>query len=148
MKLSRKEALEKLKELQNYIKNYDIIDSIEDINNIDDAEQVLKDCKNHTQYLESRFVRKKDWISYQLETIIKACNFIDNNFKEWNADFNNRNLTKYYPYFEKASSGWLLHLVYHYGYIAYGAGVFYYKERNTANIISKKFIDLYNQYLG
>ncbi len=148
MKLSKQEALKQLKDLENYIKNYNEIDSVNDINNIEDAERVLKNCKNHIQYLESQFVRKRDWITYQLETIIKAANFLDNDSEEWVADFNKRTISKYYPYFEKVSSSWSVCGVNGYYFCPSGAGVFYYKERNTANLISKKFISLYNQYLG
>lgn len=85
----------------------------------------------------------------KLITIIKAINFIDNGNKEWIIDFDNRNQTKYYPWFEKKSSGWLLYTV---GVSSYSsdvpAGLFYCK-RNTAKIISKRYLNtLYKTYLG
>jgi len=76
-----------LKEITKQINKF----TVNDINDIQDAERILENCVNHTKYVEAQFVRKKDWIAYQLETVIKASNFIDNNYQEWKPNFNNFN---------------------------------------------------------
>lgn len=120
---------------------------VEDIDSIDIAEDILKNCTEHTKYFSSDFKRQKDWISYQLETIIKAANFIDNGYKLYIPDFNNTDISKYIPYFKKSDFSWLLYYVNSYGYSSYCSVGLYFKVEVTANLIAKKHIKLYNQYL-
>lgn len=121
--------------------------TIDDIDSIKEAEKILKDCKEHIQYLESQFPRMKDWINYQLETIIKAVNFIDNDYKYWEPNFNDSSY-KYMPYFKKESSYWVVsHVGFYYGFSYFSVG-FYFKKKESANIISNRFITLYNKWLG
>jgi hypothetical protein len=122
--------------------------TIDNIYSIEDAEEVLKNCKEHIRYRESQFIREKDWISYQLEAIIKAANYIDNNYQYWEPDFDNQNILKYIPYFEKKASGWVVRSVYGTYYCSHSSVGFYFKERNTADIISNRLITLYNKWLG
>lgn len=117
---------------------------VEDINSIEDAENILKDTTFHTKYKENQFIRKKDWTMYQIETIAKACNFIDNGFKEW---LITQGECQYYPYFQhKPSVGWVY---YHCdNYVVNGFGVVaYFKNSKTAKLIASKFIHLYKEIL-
>lgn len=121
--------------------------TIDDIQDILTAESILKNCSNHERMFIDDYKRNKDWITYQLETIIKAANFIDNNHKEWKADFNNHSIYLYIPWFEKKSScNWLIGGVSS-SCSAYISISLYYKEINTAEVFQKRFISLYNQWL-
>lgn len=122
--------------------------TLDDLNSIEDAEKILENCNFHTKYRKSQFVRMKDWYEYQLETIIKAANYIDNNYQEWKADFDNKNISKYINYLEKTSSGWVMGYVYDLYYGSFGPVFLYYKERNTAKLIFKRFSTLYNKWMG
>ena len=51
----------------------------------------------------------KDWINYQIETIAKAINYLDNDKVEWEIDFNDKKQQKHYPYFEKINNGLVFH---------------------------------------
>lgn len=122
--------------------------TVEDINSVQDAEEILKACKTHTKYVESQFVRMRDWVNYQLETIIKAANFIDNGNKEWIPNFfNNSNEYKHYPYFRKENSGWVLYSVFYYRYFSFLGSGFYFKKESSARLIANKHLVLYNKYL-
>lgn len=122
---------------------------IEDINSIEDAELVLKDCINHEKLTRKDFPNNsKYWNVYCLETIIKAVNYIDNDYQEWIPNFNNSNITKYIPYFRKENSSWLLHCVFSYGFCSYCSVGLYYKKESTAKLIANKNLNLYKQYLG
>lgn len=120
---------------------------VEDINSIDVAEDILKNCIKHTKYFSSDFKRQKDWINYQLETIIKAANFIDNGYKLYTPNFNNNYILNYLPYFKKSGSDWLLYCISAYNYSSTCSVGLYFKVEDTASLISKKHIELYNQYL-
>jgi hypothetical protein len=120
---------------------------VEDIDGIKDAEKVLEGS-GHTKYTESQFIREKDWLSYQLETIIKAVNFINNDNKIWTPDFTNSSIYKYLPWLERKSSGW----------VVYGVGGFrsfsgcplwlYFKDKKSAELIVNKFLSLYSKVWG
>ena len=120
---------------------------VKDITSIEIAEKVLKDCRSHTKFYQGDFIRTKDWISYQLETIIKAVNYIDNNYQEWIPDFDNSNEYKYIPYFDKKISGWVLFLVRCRCSVSYCQVGFYYKVRESAEIISKLYNKLYDEWI-
>jgi len=61
-------------------------------------------------------------------------------------DFNNRNQPKYYPYFEKTPSGWVLVSCSRcYGSVA-GAGQ-HFKSSELAMYAGNTFIDIYREYL-
>jgi hypothetical protein len=68
--------------------------------------------------------------------------------QDWTADLNNHNQYKWYPWFEKKSSGWVLTSD---GYsISFGSSVgsgFFYKSEELALFAGKTFIDIYNDYL-
>lgn len=90
----------------------------------------------------------KNWAEYQLETIIKAANFLDNNNQEWNPDFLDQNIYRYIPWFNRTKVGWVFLSVSGYSCYSYCSVGLYYKKETTAKLIATKFIDLYNQYLG
>jgi len=123
------------------------IRSIEDIDGIKEAEEVLKNCSSHKKKIKSDFKREKDWYAYQLETIIKAANYLDNNKKEWKPEFNGRDYN-YIPWMEKKSSGWFPHFVYYCYSSSCCPSWLYYKKEETARLFCKKHQSLYNQYLG
>lgn len=136
---------EQLNQINNQLNNKNI--TINDLTSLDIAEKVLENTTFHNKCFQSDFHRTKDWLSYKLETIIKAANYIDNDYKEWIADFNNSNKYKYIPHFEKKSSGWVLHDV-GYSYFSSICQVgFYYKKEETAIKLSKLYTKLYNQWI-
>ena len=124
------------------------IKTVDCINSLEDAEEILKGCKNHIRYIESQFVRKKDWFAYVLETIIKAANFLDNNNQEWIADFNDRQTPKYINWFEKTSNGWVLYCVDDFHYNSCCPAWLYFKQNDSARKIFNKFSKEYNIYMG
>lgn len=121
--------------------------SVEDINTIEDAEKVLENCDFHIKCELSQFCRPKDWYSYQLETIIKAVNYIDNNYNQYKHDFDNTDIYKYIPYFKKTGSGWVVYCVNAYYYRSHCSVTLYFKNKETANLITNKFLSLYNNYI-
>lgn len=136
---------EQLAEIAKQTSNIKTIDSI---NSLEDAEEILKDNKNHIQYNKTQFVREKDWFAYVLETIIKASNFLDNNNQEWIPDFNDRNTPKYINWLKKTSTGSVLIGV---DDVYYGSAYpvwLYFKKQETAKIIYNKFKKEYDNYLG
>ena len=70
--------------------------------------------------------------------------------EDWIADFNDSNQFKYYPWFERKSSGWVFRASScHYSY-SYGWGAFsYFKNKDIVNYIgsNKEFVNIYNEYL-
>jgi hypothetical protein len=149
MNISKQEALQKVKELQNYIESLDKKPTIDDINSIQDAENILSGLSFHTPYKECQFVRPRDWVSYQLETIIKATNYIDNGYSECILDWSDSNEYKYYPYFEKKSTGWVLHSVLGYSWPCASVSLgLYFKNRSICDVIVKRFSHLYIQLLN
>ena len=121
---------------------------VEEIDSIKDAEKVLEGS-GHTKYVESQFTRQKDWLSYQLETIIKAVNFIDNGNQIWKPDFTNSSIYKYIPWLQRKSSGWVVFAGVDVCVSASGCPLWlYFKDRKTAELIVNKFLNLYNQVWG
>lgn len=62
-------------------------------------------------------------------------------------DFTNRNQRKYYNYFERTSSGWVLSFV---RFNCYGSAVgsgFYFKDEETSRFAAKLLIKEYNKVL-
>lgn len=58
------------------------------------------------------------------------------------ADFNNGNQEKWYPYFERKSSGWVFGgSVYYFSY--FDSGPAFFKDRKTADFVGKTFLDIY-----
>lgn len=134
---------EQLKEIARQTTKY----KVENIDSIKDAENILEGS-GHIKYVESQFPREKDWLSYQLETIIKAANFINNDNKIWTPDFTNSNIYKYLVWLERKSSGWVVCAVFDYGSSSGCPLWLYYKDRKTAELMMKKFIGLYGKVWG
>lgn len=121
--------------------------TVKDINSLEDAEEVLKDCKTHKKQTRKDFPNNnKYWNQYTLETIIKAANFIDNNFIEWLSDFTDSSY-KYINWFEKRDSGWVLDCVGCLVSISCCGLGFYFKKEDSAKLIVNKFLLLYNQVI-
>lgn len=97
--------------------------------------------------LKKAFVREKDFITYQLEIMIKAVNFLDNNKKVWKPDFGNSSEYKWLPYFQKNGGGWRLDAVARYFSGSYCSLGFYFKKEKSARDFATKFLPLYNQWL-
>ena len=94
---------DQLKEIDKQLKN---IKTIDDINSYKDACEVLKRKDNKLHRTDQQ----------ELETIIEAVNYLDNENKAWKADFLDKNTSKYINYFEKTSSGWVFNCVHAYYY--------------------------------
>lgn len=142
MNLTKQEALSKIKELEDYINQCDTTYKVEDITFKIAQEICIKNSLNPDP--KNYFTGK----ALELLTIIKAVNFIDNDNKEWKADFTNRNQYKYLPYFKNSDSGWSASGVYCYFSFSSSSVGFYFKLEKSAKLIQKKYIDSYNQYLG
>ncbi len=84
----------------------------------------------------------------QVNAIVKI-NIISELFNEEVVlDFLNKNQYKYYPYFVKESSGWVVYSCAddYYSDAFLGSGL-YYKDSQTALYVGKTFIDIYLDYL-
>ncbi len=97
---------------------------------------------------EDQFIDEEEYNYHILKTIIKAVNYIDNGNKIWKADWKNQDETKYIPLFERSSGGWFLDYVHVRFYYSSEPGCFYYKSRESANLITNKYITLYSKILG
>lgn len=135
---------EQLKEISQQTKN---VYTVEDIKSIGSAEEILENCNFHTKFGRNDFKRLKDWITYQLETIIKATNYIDNNFNLYTTNFDNQNEYKYINWFEKKSDGWVFLGVVGRRSVSYCSLALYFKNRDSAKIIAKRFNKLYIDYI-
>lgn len=107
-------------------------------------------CKllNKIQYTNDRFITAKQWAEHQLETIIEAVNYIDNGDKAWKPEFDSHKTSNYIPYFERKNGSWVLDFVSAYSWRSCCSVGLYFKKQESARIITNRFIDLYNQYLG
>ena len=145
--LTKEEAIKQLQELQNYIENIDKKPTIDDITSFEKALEILKNEKIDI-FHQYEFVRNIDWVNYQLEIIVKAVNYIDNNYKLWYPDWNNKNESKYYPYFEYKNDGWCFGAVYvpHWGCVGSGSFAHFKNEKSIKTIVNR-FINLYDYKL-
>ena len=145
--LTKEEAIKQLQELQNYIENIDKKPTIDDITSFEKALEILKNEKIDI-FHQYEFVRNIDWVNYQLEIIVKAVNYIDNNYKLWYPDWNNKNESKYYPYFEYKNDGWCFSGVGgHHWYCCRSGSFAHFKSNKIAEYVGKTFIDIYNDYI-
>ena len=118
--------------------------TIDNINSIEDAEKVLEGQSFHIKYTKKQFCRHKDWVNYQLETLAKAINFLDNEKKEYILTKNS-----YYPYFthDETQGGWVFYISGNYCYCYSYAAAAYFKTKKEAINFGKKFIHLYKEIL-
>lgn len=124
---------DQLKEIN---KQLDKNKTIEDINSYEDALEILDEE-----------AKKNPSPTDKLLTIIKAVNYIDNGNKKWKPNFNG-NSYNYYPYFKESNTGWVLGGCDFSGWgTAMGFG-YYFKVENSAKLIAKKHIFLYNEWLN
>ena len=145
--LTKEEALKQIEELKAYIQKQDKKPTIDYIKSFEKALEVLKDT-NHSCHEQHEFVRHIDWVNYKLATIVKAVNYIDNNYKLWTPNWNNRNEMKYYPYFEYKNDGWCFGGVYVPSWCYCGLGSFaHFKNEDSIEIIVDRFIKLYDYRL-
>lgn len=134
---------EQLKEINKQISNTPTIETI----TLEDALEIVG--KNRNYYNDCEFEDKQDEANSKLKVLIKAVNYLDNNNKEWKANFNDSNISKYIPYAKKGSlGGWVFIGVGSCCCDSYCSVGFYFKERNSAEIIFKRFNKLYNDFLG
>lgn len=124
--------------------------TVNGILNIDDAHQFLRRYgkeMHHIQFTESNFCRNEDWIRYQLFTIIKVLNYIENGYEKWNSEFDSK--LNYLPYFKKDSDGvWSVHDCDDFSYFSYAPLSSYYISSKLAINSGKKLIELYQIYLN
>jgi len=97
------------------------------------------DKYTHTPYPFS-IIDIEEWNSHRLKIIIKACNFIDNDYKIWKPDFNKTTEYKYYKYFVLNNGKWKRGE----GWRSVGFDINIFKNLLTCNLIGEKFINLYN----
>ena len=83
----------------------------------------------------------------ELITIIRATNFIDNNYKDWEPDFNNSSIYKYYGWFEKKVSGWAVSAVNFQCCGSHCLAGLCYKEEKSCDFIIRKWLPLYSEIL-
>ena len=101
----KKEFDEKEQNLRKQIENFDKCKiSYTDIKSLNNAEEVLKNCKEHIQYYKNQYPTEKSWNNYVVETIIKAINFVDNDNKLWIPKLDG-NESFFVPYWKKQSYG-------------------------------------------
>lgn len=130
-------ALRKIIEMSDSIK-------IEDLTYLNSCE-LLKKCVRTRDHYET----DREWAQHQLERIIEAANFIDNDNKLYYPDFNNVNISKYLPYFKKQNGSWSLpYVVGDYHWDSCTPLGLYYKSANSAETIVSKYMSLYSIILG
>lgn len=102
--------------------------------------------KTESQVLPYRNPQNKNEIAINAYAKIQLVSEVLND--GWVADFNNQNEAKWYPWFEKKSSGWVLGSCGYCDclYAAAGAGCFY-KSEELALFAGKTFLDVYKEYL-
>jgi len=84
----------------------------------------------------------------EIRAIIKAANYLDNGYRIWKADFTD-NTPKYYPWFRKTASGWVLYAVYCDRDGSCRPGGCYFKEESTARLITERFLSIsYTRWLN
>jgi len=81
-----------------------------------------------------------------LETCIEAVN--TENGKRWGPDWNNRDQYKYYNWFEKTTSGWVLFSFFSYFCISFAGAAMYFESKEKALHGAKHFIEYYKVWLG
>lgn len=141
MELNKKKALERLsaieketeelKKIINGVKEYTIAD--------------LLSYKVACEVLGCIYEPKMPEVG-QLKTIIRAANFIDNGNKIWTPVLSS-NSYNYFPYFEKADSGFRFSVVCFDCSVCCIPAAFYFKNRATAELIAKRFLTLYIVWL-
>lgn len=67
---------------------------------------------------------------------------------DWTKDWSNRNQSKYYIWFEKSASGWVVSAVGDDCYCASYAVVGYYFDSKTARYCGETFIDIYSVFMN
>ncbi len=136
--------LDDLKKLINNTKEY----TLEDIVDYQSACKILNKTPRNKKEYKMFFGDYIKWYQEEIETIIKAANYIDNDYQEWKPNFLNKSEYKYKPYFERLSSGWSHFNCNAFNGCSTGSILEYYKKESTAKLFSKKFKDLYSLYLG
>lgn len=82
----------------------------------------------------------------QIQTLVRAANYLDNNKKSWRPNFSGSSYN-YLPYFIKQGSVWVLDVVYRYRSYACCPVGFYFKDEETASEMVTKHIKLYQKWL-
>lgn len=120
-------------------------EQIQEINRQSNQPKIVEDINS---YLDACEILKEEFglnASYyeQLNTIARAANFIDNEYKIWEPKFDG-NLHNYYPYFKENNSG-LVFCSSSYSALAAAGQVAFYLKESTSDYIGKKFIHLYQE---
>jgi len=110
--------------------------TLNDLNSYEDACMIL----NENPIVDCDYSKK-------IKTIVKAANFIDNDYNLWVANWTDSNEYKYLTYFENKGSGFGFDDVGSWYSNAYAPLGFYYKNSNTCELITKRFIKLYLDWL-
>jgi len=85
--------------------------------------------------------RDRALANHQIENISELFN------EGWKPNFSNYNEYKYYPYFERKSSGWVFSDCYCRSYLSDVSSAFYFKSSEIATYCGKQFIDIYSKIL-
>ena len=140
--MDKKQALKRLTSLEEEAKELRKIIETEDKYTLDDLKSYEDACK----ILEEDEEVNPSY-SKQIKTIIKAANYIDNDYKIWKPDFSG-SVYNYLPYFNKNKGpGFGFHGCDFWCSCVRCSLGFYFKERNTCELIAKRFLSLYNKWL-
>jgi len=154
MNIDKKEALNRLKAIEEETRQLRaIIDKKDDWTSVIDVESACKWLgEDDLDVIEFRVMSKHCNIGYKttnqksLEVCIKAVNTENGNI--WKADFDNRNTSKWYNWFEKKSSGWVVDCSVGYDYASNLGSAFYYQTEGKAKHGLKHFKQYYDIWLG
>lgn len=141
--MDKKQALKRLTSLEEEAKELRKIIETEDKYTLDDLKSYEDACK-----ILEKDEEVKPSYSQQIKAIIKAANYIDNNYKIWKPDFSG-NTYNYLPYFNKNKGHGFGFFCVH-GWDSSGVYCpvgFYYKQKSTCELISKRFLSLYSKWL-
>jgi hypothetical protein len=101
--------------------------------------------KDSNQVLPYRNARSKNEISQNALAKVQLISEVLN--QGWTPDWNNHNEYKYYPYFEKTKSGWVVCSYVNGLRIAYYAAGMYFKSSELALFAGNTFLDIYKELL-
>lgn len=139
--MNKKDALKRLDSLENEAQELRKIINGEEYT-IDDIVSYEAACK----ILKEEYHYNAD-VSKKLKTIIKAANYIDNSNKIYTPDFNNNHEHKHAPYFKFNGSGFVLVSLSVWFASTCVPLAYYYKVKSTGEIIAKRFLSLYKQWM-
>lgn len=139
--MNKKEALKRLSSIEEETKQLRAIINSEKCYTLNDLTSYAQACK-----ILGEKSKSSPSNSEIIKTIVKAANYLDNNNQIWRVDFT-KSYYKYLPYFNNNGSGFGFYYAGYFNSSAYYSVGFYYKNSSTCELITKRFLKLYQEWL-